>query len=158
VHLMVTDAIVEDQITQFAEAGADLISIHAENANALRGLASIRALGLKAGIVMQLHTPIAAAASLLDHIEMLTLLGTRMGIKGVGLDDSATARLSEARALIAAKAGHRIILAADGGIRDKTVPELRKAGAETIVMGSLAFGAPDLAARIGWVHGLAMEA
>jgi ribulose-phosphate 3-epimerase len=51
-------------------------------------------------------------------------------------------------------AKHRIIVAADGGIRENTVPVLRKAGAETVVMGSLAFGAPDFAARIQWAHGL----
>jgi ribulose-phosphate 3-epimerase len=51
------------------------------------------------------------------------------------------------------EAGHRILLAADGGIREHTVPVLRKAGADTIVMGSLAFGAPNLPARMAWVHG-----
>ena len=45
-------------------------------------------------------------------------------------------------------------LAADGGIRDTTVPLLRAAGAETVVMGSLAFGAPDLAERMRWLHAL----
>ena len=50
--------------------------------------------------------------------------------------------------------GRRIVLAADGGIREETVPALRAAGAETVVMGSLAFGAPDFAARIAWLRGL----
>ena len=59
--------------------------------------------------------------------------------------------------LIAAKAGHRIILASDGGNREHTVPNLRRAGAETVVLGSLAFGAPDLAARMAWVRGLERE-
>ena len=155
VHLMVKDAIVLDQIEQFAEAGADLISIHAENANAGEGLALIKRLGLKAGIVLQLHTPVAAAKFYLDHIDMLTLLGTRIGVKGQGLDGEAAGRLTEARKLVADNVkGRRIIVGADGGIREHTVPDLRKAGAETIVMGSLAFGAPDFAARIGWVHGL----
>ncbi|MEE3091885.1 MAG: D-allulose-6-phosphate 3-epimerase, partial [Pseudomonadota bacterium] len=43
-------------------------------------------------------------------------------------------------------------LAADGGIREHTVPGLRRAGADTVVMGSLAFGADDLASRMAWVH------
>ena len=158
VHLMTADAILLDQIEQFADAGADLVSIHAENANADEGLALIERRGLKAGMVLQLHTPVADAARFLDRLAMLTLLGTRIGIKGVGLDDSALARLREARRLIAARGGHRIILASDGGNREHTVPELRRAGAETVVLGSLAFGAPDLAARIAWVHGLEREA
>jgi ribulose-phosphate 3-epimerase len=153
VHLMVNDAILESQIEQFAEAGADLISVHAENANWAAALKTITGLGLKAGVVLQLHTPVAAAKPLLPHISMLTLLGTRIGIKGQGLDETATARLQDSKAMIAAaKLPQRIVLAADGGIREHTVPPLRKAGAETIVMGSLAFSDKDFASRMAWVH------
>ena len=161
IHLMVADGGLMDQIDQFAEAGADIISIHAENRNAAAGLAAIDAHGLAAGLVLQLHTPVAAAMPYLDDLAMLTLLGTKIGIKGVGLDSQAGARMAEARAMIDRRAGEtgaesgRVLLAADGGIRDHTVPGLRQAGADTIVMGSLAFGADDLAQRIAWVHGLA---
>ena len=151
VHLMVADHILMNQVAQFAEAGADLISVHAENSNALEALAAVKAAGLRTGVVLQLHTAVTATAKFVPHIEMFTLLGTRMGIKGVGLDDQAPARLREARALVV-NAGRRVIVAADGGIRENTVPVLRAAGAETIVMGSLAFGASDLAERFAWVH------
>ena len=154
VHLMVSDAILLDQITQFAEAGADLVSVHAEHPNADQALALIHSLGLQAGIVLQLHTPVAEAARWLNRISMLTLLGTRIGVKGQGLDPQAEPRLTEAQAMITASGQkHRIILAADGGIREHTVPGLYRAGGETIVMGSLAFNAPDLDARMAWVHG-----
>ena len=159
VHLMVADAALGDQIDQFAEAGADVISIHAENADLPRQLDRIRGHGVAAGLVLQLHTPVRAVAPFIDSLSMLTLLGTKMGIKGVGLDPEAEARMAEARAMIddaGRDAGnHRLLLAADGGIRDHTVPGLRRAGADTIVMGSLAFGAEDLPARMRWVHGLA---
>lgn len=155
VHLMVDDAVLFPQIDQFAEAGADLISVHAENANALQALSYIRSLGLRAGVVLKLETPVSAAAPLMEAIDFLTLLGTRIGVKGQGLDPTATDRLGQARALIAARANPaRCILAADGGIREETVPRLIAAGAETVVMGSLAYGAPDLAARIAWLRGL----
>lgn len=153
VHLMMTDDILLGQIQQFADAGADLISVHAENGNADEALTLIAKLGLLSGIVLQLHTPVAEASRWLDRIAILTSLGTRIGIKGQGLDEQAEPRLREAQAMIAASAQpHRIVLAADGGIREHTVPELRRAGAETVVMGSLAFNAPDLAARMAWVH------
>lgn len=153
VHLMVADAVLLSQIDQFAEAGADLISLHVENANAAEGLDRIEGLGLKSGMVLRVETPVAEAAGLLPRLDMLTLLGTAIGVKGQSLNPTATARLQEAGALIAA-AGKRIVLAADGGIRDTTVPLLRNAGAETVVMGSLAFGAPDLAERMRWLHSL----
>jgi ribulose-phosphate 3-epimerase len=155
VHLMIADGVVDDQITQFAEAGADLISIHAENGNAKAGLVAIKKLGLKAGLVLQLHTPVEAATKYLPDIDMLTLLGTRIGVKGQSLAEEATVRLREARRLVSGEAkNRRIIVAADGGIRENTVPALRNAGAETVVMGSLAFGAEDFAARIAWAHNL----
>ena len=151
VHLMVADNALANQIDQFAAAGADIISIHAENADVGTALDRIAAKGLAAGLVLQLYTPVASIQSHLDRLAMLTLLGTKMGIKGVGLDPQAEDRLREARGMIAATDG-QTLLAADGGIRDHTVPGLREAGADTIVMGSLAFGAEDLPGRMAWVH------
>jgi ribulose-phosphate 3-epimerase len=154
VHLMVDDAVLLSQIDQFAEAGADLISLHAENdALAASALDRIAAHGVKAGMVLRVETPVERAKPWLQRIDMLTLLGTAIGVKGQGLDPSATTRLQTAAGLIA-ESGRRIVLAADGGIRDTTVPLLRAAGAETVVLGSLAFGAADLAARMAWLRGL----
>lgn len=155
VHLMCADAVLMLQIEQFAEAGADLISIHVENANAGEAITKIKGLGLKAGAVLRVETPVEHAAPLMESIDMLTLLGTRIGVKGQSLDPTATTRLHTAQALIANRQTNtRCILAADGGIREETVPLLVAAGAQTVVMGSLAYGAPDLAARIQWLQGL----
>lgn len=154
VHLMVADAVLVEQVAQFADAGADLISIHAENAAvADEALALIRSRNVAAGVVLRVETEVAACRPFLDRVDFLTLLGTAIGVKGQGLDATAGDRLREAASLIAAS-GRRIVLAADGGIRENTVPLLRAAGAETVVMGSLAFGADDLAARMRWLHGL----
>ena len=92
VHVMTADDILMSQIDQFAEAGADLISVHAENANAAQAVAHIRAIGLRAGLVLQVETPVSAAASLVELLDFLTLLGTRIGVKGQSLDPTATAR------------------------------------------------------------------
>ena len=154
VHLMVADGVLLSQVAQFAEAGADLISLHVENAAvAAEALDLIEGLGLKAGMVLRVETPVATVQPWLGRLDFLTLLGTAIGVKGQGLDPSATARLIEAGGLIAGT-GRRIVLAADGGIRDTTVPLLRAAGAETVVLGSLAFGAADLGERMRWLHGL----
>jgi ribulose-phosphate 3-epimerase len=153
VHLMVDDAVLLAQVGQFAEAGADLISVHVENRNAGEALDRIGALGCRAGMVLRVETAVERVAPFLGRLDMLTLLGTAIGVKGQGLDPTACDRLRAAGALIA-RTGRRVVLAADGGIREGTVPDLRAAGAETVVMGSLAFGAADLAARMAWLHGL----
>ncbi|MCC5975804.1 MAG: ribulose-phosphate 3-epimerase [Rubellimicrobium sp.] len=154
VHLMTADSVLLSQIDQFAEAGADLISIHAENAPvAVAALDRIAGLGVAAGMVLRVNTPVGEVTPFLHRLDMLTLLGTAIGVKGQGLDPKACDRLKEAAGLIEA-GGRRVVLAADGGIREATVPVLRSAGAETVVLGSLAFGAADLDKRMEWLRGL----
>jgi ribulose-phosphate 3-epimerase len=155
IHLMVADHVLLSQIDQFAEAGCDIISVHAENANAAEGIARIKHHYIAAGVVLKVSTPVATAKPFLKDLSFLTLLGTAIGVKGQGLDPTACDRLREAKAMIVdANLPQRTILAADGGIREHTVPELRKATAETVVLGSLAFSAPDLGARIAWLKAL----
>lgn len=156
VHLMVEGDIVLAQIRQFAEAGADLLTLHAENGPVVaEALSLVAELGCAAGLVLRLETPVTALAPWLGRYRFVTLLGTAIGVKGQGLSDTACPRLRAVRAMIGgAGAAGRIRLAADGGIREATVPLLRAAGAETVVMGSLAFGDPNLASRIAWLHAL----
>ncbi len=153
VHLMVADEFLVAQAEQFAEAGADLISVHVENATAHEALKVIAARGCKTGVVLKVSTPVSAAEAFVPHIDFLTLLGTAIGVKGQGLDENATVRLQDAKKMIGTTK-QRIILAADGGIRENTVPLLRRAGADTVVLGSLAFGAEDLARRMAWLYAL----
>jgi ribulose-phosphate 3-epimerase len=151
IHLMVADSVLMSQIDQFAEAGANLISVHAENSNASEAIAHIKSKGIAAGIVLKVSTPVADAKPFIKDLSFLTLLGTAIGVKGQSLDATACDRLREARAMIK---GTDIILAADGGIRENTVPELRNATADTVVLGSLAFGAADLGQRMAWLKAL----
>jgi ribulose-phosphate 3-epimerase len=153
VHLMVADSILLSQIEQYCEAGSDLISIHVENeAVADEALALLAKSGVAAGMVLRVETPVERIKRFIPQLRFVTLLGTAIGVKGQGLDENATIRLSLAQKLIGESgAEHRIVLAADGGIREHTVPLLRAAGAETVVLGSLAFGAPDLTARMAWL-------
>jgi ribulose-phosphate 3-epimerase len=152
VHLMVGGDILAEQVGQFADAGADLISVHAEVLDAQGSVLDlIRARGCAAGIVLRLQTEVAVAAPWLGRAAFLTLLGTEIGVKGQSLSEHAGPRLREARRLADA---HGLILAADGGIREATVPVLREAGADTVVLGSLAFGAADLAGRMAWLRAL----
>ncbi|TPL84794.1 D-allulose-6-phosphate 3-epimerase [Mesorhizobium sp. B2-3-14] len=160
VHLMVDQAIVEEQTRQFIEAGADMISVHAENGEAgLRAVRLAHELGAEAGVVLRLETPVEAMKPFVSEVAFVTLLGTAIGVKGQGLSEKACDRLGEARAILR-NAGREsaVVLAADGGIRHETVPLLRAAGAETVVLGSLAFGDKDLASRIGWLYGLKVAA
>ncbi len=156
IHLMAQDSILLAQISQFAEAGADLISFHVENKSvASDAFALLKKLGVTAGLVACVDTPVDEFAPFIEDIRFLTLLGTAIGVKGQDLDKAAPARLGQARSLIDNRDNEqRCILAADGGIREHTVPKLVAAGAQTVVLGSLAFAADDLEARMAWLTGL----
>jgi ribulose-phosphate 3-epimerase len=153
VHLMVDDAILFAQIAQFAESGADLITIHAESHKAQEAVRLIRTHGILAGAVLRVESPLELVAPILPEISMVTLLGTAIGVKGQGLQEAAPGRIAAMRRM-AADCSHRLIVAADGGIREKTVPLLVSSGAQTVVLGSLAFAAPDLGQRMAWLHAL----
>ncbi|CAN7653987.1 ribulose-phosphate 3-epimerase [Rhizobium leguminosarum] len=156
VHLMVADSILLSQIEQFADAGSDLISLHVENDSvADQALDLLDRRGVAAGMVLKVDTPVERVEKYASRLSFVTLLGTAIGVKGQGLDEKAGARLQQAKQIIAGGgAPHRVVLAADGGIREHTVPLLRQSGAETIVLGSLAFNAPSLDERMAWVRAL----
>jgi ribulose-phosphate 3-epimerase len=153
VHLMVSDSILESQINQFADAGADVITVHAECPSVATGaLDLIKQRGLVPGLVLKVETPVSELEPYIKDIQFITLLGTSIGVKGKGLHEDALDRLKEARELVRqADVAHRVIVVADGGIRHETVPKLRAAGAEGVVLGSLAFGDSDLASRMRWL-------
>lgn len=153
IHLMVEDRVLIPQIDQFAEAGADLISVHVENENALSAIRHIHASRMKAGAVLKVETSVAEVEPLLSELDFVTLLGTAIGVKGQGLDPRATDRLTDVKRMLG-RVDRNIILAADGGIRENTVPLLRAAGADTVVLGSLAFGADNLAQRMSWLRSI----
>ena len=156
VHLMIDDSIVLSQIEQFADAGSDLISLHVENESvADAALALLEKRNIAAGMVLRVETPVETIRKYAARLDFITLLGTAIGVKGQGLNDRACDRLGEAKRIIAdCGAAHRIVLAADGGIREHTVPLLRQGGAETVVLGSLAFNAPSLEERMAWLRAL----
>lgn len=152
VHLMVASAILPAQIDQFADAGADLITVHAESSGLDAALERIQGHGCHAGLVLRVETPVQTLRPYLDRIRFITLLGTAIGVKGKGLHEDALDRLREVQAMLAdAGRSGQVRVIADGGIRHETVPPLRAAGADGVVLGSLAFGDPDLAARMAWL-------
>ncbi len=96
------------------------------------------------------------AEALFDAVERVLVMGTVIGIKGVGLDLGTPGRVS---ALVAARAkrfgaGRGPIIVVDGGIRAHTVGPLAEAGADGVVPGSLVFASPDPVARICELHAL----
>lgn len=121
-------------IEPLAGAGADRITIHAENSAAERRACFAHA--KVAGLALTLDTDVEAAIEHVEDIGLVLLLGTRVGVKGQPLDPRACGRIAKLRRLLP----KGILIEADGGIRAETVPLLEAAGADAIVPGSLLFG------------------
>lgn len=140
---------------EFLDAGADLLTVHAENGEREAGAAIEQALrrGCGAGVALNLETPVRAVLPYLDAVEVVILLGTEVGVKGRGLAPQACDRLREARGLLREHAKGNARLVADGGIRAHTLSELRAAGADAIVPGSLVFQSADLNSMFCWLRG-----
>lgn len=144
VHLMLDEP--QRYIEAFARAGASQISIHLEPAyDHAATLARIRALGCRCGLVLNPATPAAAARPLLDQVDLVLVMTVQPGFGGQSFRRDMLPKITELdRERTARGLGFR--LEVDGGIDLATGPECRAAGADTFVVGTAFYGAPDPAA------------
>lgn len=146
VHLMITP--VDPYLQAFADAGADHISLHPEaGPHPHRTLQAIRALGKKAGLVLNPGTAVETVAWMLDLVDIILVMSVNPGFGGQSFLPSQLPKIAALRRMIDAS-GRAIALAVDGGITPATAPAVLDAGADTLIAGSAVFGAPDRAAAI----------
>ncbi len=151
VHLMIAPA--DPYLAAFAEAGADLISLHPEAGPHLhRSLQTIRALGKKAGVVLNPATPVDAVAHVLDLTDLILVMSVNPGFGGQSFIESQLAKIATLRQMIDAS-GRSIHLQVDGGVTAKTAPACVAAGADCLVAGTAVFGQSDYAAAIAAIRG-----
>ncbi|TVR10743.1 MAG: ribulose-phosphate 3-epimerase [Salinarimonadaceae bacterium] len=156
VHLMIAPA--DPYLEAFAEAGADLISVHAEaGPHVHRSLQAIRALGKKAGIALNPGTHESAVEPLLDMVDMVLLMTVNPGFGGQAFIESVCGKVARVKAMI----GDRPIeIEVDGGVTPQTAPLVAAAGANVLVAGSAAFkgGAGAYASNIAAIRSAAEAA
>ncbi len=151
VHLMTTDPL--SWVEPFVKAGADsLIFFLDAGGDPAEVIRAVKASGKHVGISLPIEEPVERLEPYWDQLDTLTIIGTAIGIKGAGLDESVPGKIRQARSIIAGR-GYKTELEADGGIRRHTVPLLYQAGADFIVPGSLMFG-EDPAAMRAWLSSL----
>jgi ribulose-phosphate 3-epimerase len=146
VHLMIAPA--DPYIAAFAEAGADIISVHPESGPHLhRTLQLIRSLGKKAGVVLNPATPVSAVAHVMDLLDVIMVMTVNPGFGGQAFIASQLSKIATLRQMID-ETGRDIILQIDGGITPATAPKVLQAGADCLIAGTAVFGAPDYAQAI----------
>jgi ribulose-phosphate 3-epimerase len=153
VHLMI--APVDAFLDQFAEAGADTISIHVEaGPHTHRSLRHNRSLGKRAGVVLTPQTPAKALDYLLEEVDLVLIMSVNPGFGGQSFIESSLRKIESVRTMID-KQGLTVDLEVDGGIDRDTAPRAIAAGADALVAGTATFkGGPSAyAANIAALRG-----
>ncbi|MXO86054.1 ribulose-phosphate 3-epimerase [Altererythrobacter aurantiacus] len=153
VHLMISP--VDAYLEEFAEAGADIITVHPEAGPHIhRTVQAIKSLGKKAGVVFNPGTPIDTLDYLIDTIDLVLVMSVNPGFGGQSFIQSQLAKVRDIRGRIDAS-GRDIRLEVDGGVNPDTARLCVEAGADVLVAGSATFkGGPDsYAANIAALKG-----
>ena len=138
VHLMIAPA--DPLIPRFADAGADILSVHPEAGPHLhRTLQLIKSLGKKAGVVLNPATPVCAVEPVVDDVELILVMTVNPGFGGQGFLEGPLEKIRALRKLID-RTGRPIDLEVDGGINEATAASAVKAGADVLVAGTATFG------------------
>jgi ribulose-phosphate 3-epimerase len=146
VHLMVSP--VDALISDFAKAGASIISFHPEASHHVdRSLQLIRDLGCEAGLVLNPATSLHCLDHVMDRLDLILLMSVNPGFGGQAFIPSTLPKLTQVRRLID-QSGRRIRLEVDGGVGIGNIADIARAGADMFVAGSAIFGSKDYAATI----------
>jgi ribulose-phosphate 3-epimerase len=140
VHLMIAPA--DPYLAAFAEAGADVITVHAEAGPHLhRSLQTIRALGKRAGVAINPGTPESAVEPVLDLADLVLVMSVNPGFGGQAFIPAVCEKIRRIRTMLD---GRDVDIEIDGGITADTAPEAAQAGANVLVAGSAVLkGGPD---------------
>jgi ribulose-phosphate 3-epimerase len=144
VHLMITPA--DPYLEAFANAGSDIITVHAESGPHLdRSLQVIRSLGKKAGVSLNPSTPESVIQYVMDNVDLILVMTVNPGFGGQSFLSSQLPKIERIRKMI----GDRPIeLEVDGGVNTDTIGSVVDAGADVIVAGSAVFKGGDYVATI----------
>jgi ribulose-phosphate 3-epimerase len=141
VHLMIVHP--ERYVEEFRKAGAETISVHAEACPHLhRNVQQIKALGAKAGVAINPHTPISVLEHVIQDIDLVCLMSVNPGFGGQKFIEETYNKVGELKNLIVRKSSNARI-EIDGGVNQQNAPLLARAGADVLVAGNFVFSATN---------------
>jgi len=155
VHLMIADP--DRYVPAFAEAGADIIVVHAEASLHLhRTVQLIRSLGKKAGVALNPATPLQCLEYVLEELDLVLLMTVNPGFGGQSFIEACLSKIHALRGMLD-KRGLEAELEVDGGVKTDNIERISHAGADVFVAGSAVFGSRDYGATISELKRRAKE-
>jgi ribulose-phosphate 3-epimerase len=152
VHLMIIDP--ERYITQFKEAGANILNVHYEACNHLnRTVNEIRRSGMKAAVTVNPHTPVSILKNILPYIDMVLIMTVNPGYGGQTFIMESYRKIAELKNMIEDGA-YNVLIEVDGGVDLKNAPGLIATGVDVLVAGNTVFSSADPAGTIAKLKNL----
>jgi ribulose-phosphate 3-epimerase len=152
VHMMVEDP--GRYISDMKDCGADMVTVHVEACKHLdRVIQQINEAGMKSGVVLNPATPLSTVDYILDKIDMILLMSVNPGFGGQSYIPSITAKIKELRNKVTEAGYPDMWIEVDGGVNEKTAPEVLEAGANVLVAGSAVFKG-DIKERVEVLNGI----
>jgi ribulose-phosphate 3-epimerase len=138
VHLMIVDP--DRYFEDFKKVGADILTIHFEACRHLnRSISSIKQLGMKAGVVLNPHTPISVLEDIIQECDMVLLMSVNPGFGGQSFIENTYSKIIQLKELINRK-NPNCLIEVDGGVSLKNYKKLIECGADALVAGNAIFG------------------
>jgi ribulose-phosphate 3-epimerase len=152
VHLMILEP--ERYAEAFKKAGADILTVHYEACIHLhRNIQQIKSLGMKAGVALNPHTPVALLADMLQDIDLVCLMSVNPGFGGQKFIPQTIEKIKQLRKMIDEK-GLPVQIEIDGGVSLANAKEIAASGADVLVAGNAVFAADDPAEVIRELKGM----
>jgi ribulose-phosphate 3-epimerase len=150
VHLMIVEP--ERYIQRFAEAGADILTVHYEASTHLhRSLAEIRKHSMKAGVAVNPHTPVSLLHDIIQDCDLVLIMSVNPGFGGQAFIENTYRKVSELKELILQR-NSQALIEVDGGVSESNALALAQAGADVLVAGNAVFATSDPSATIAALH------
>lgn len=141
VHLMIIEP--DRYISDFKKVGADILTVHYEACKHLhRTVQAIKAEGMKAGVSLNPHTPVAVLEDIIQDLDLVLIMSVNPGFGGQSFIENTYKKISQLRDLIQ-RSNSKALIEIDGGVNDIIGPKLVAAGADVLVAGSFVFKSED---------------
>ncbi len=141
VHLMIVNP--DQYITTFANLGADILTVHYETCTHLhRTIQAIKAVGMKAGVALNPHTPIAVLEDIITELDVVCIMSVNPGFGGQNFIENTYKKVAQLKNLIEFTKSDCLI-EIDGGVSDKNANQLIEVGANVLVAGSFVFSSEN---------------
>lgn len=153
VHLMIVNP--DRYINDFKNAGADILTVHYEACTHLhRTIQAIKATGMKAGVSLNPHTPVAVLEDIINDLDLVLIMSVNPGFGGQKFIENTYKKVTQLKQLIE-KNKSETLIEVDGGVTDANIEKLSKAGVDAFVAGSFVFNSENSTQTISNLKNLA---